>query len=81
MEDYVRKMCIEHKALSAKIMKLEKKLETMKEQKVLVSYESYGLMVLQLNAMNSYLNTLEKRINLKGVEVSVDGDYYEKADI
>lgn len=81
MENFLKRMCIEHKELNKKMEKLETYMTSLRNRQEIISYAEFGYMTLQLKAMEDYSKALENRLSLHGVEVSESGSYYEKQEV
>lgn len=77
MEDYVKRMIIEHKDLVIKISKLEAFIYSPKAKDI--NRFDFANMCVQLNGMKLYEKALMARIVNKGI-VFEDGDYFVAVD-
>ena len=79
MNDFVKRMIVEHKELCEKIDKLNEVVYN-EENPIhkATSKVDYANMAIQLNAMKTYANALECRINNQGVYIDEDGNICKK---
>lgn len=82
MNDFVKRMIVEHKELCEKIDKLNEVVYN-EENPIhkATSKVDYANMAIQLNAMKTYANALECRINNQGVYIDEDGKYMQEVDL
>lgn len=80
MNDFVKDMIIEHKELCEKIDRLQNFVYDEKKANS-VNRVDYANMCIQLNAMKTYANALECRINNQGVYIDEDGKYMQEVDL
>jgi len=82
MNDFVKRMIIEHKELCEKIDKLNEVVyndENPIHQKT--NKYDYANMCMQLMSMKNYSRALECRLDNQGVYIDADGDYVEKIKV
>lgn len=82
MNDFVKRMIIEHKELCEKIDKLNEIVYNQDNpiHKQTNKYD-YANMCMQLMSMKNYARALECRLDNQGVYVDTDGDYVEKLKV
>ena len=76
MKDFVKRMVIEHKELCEKIDRLQNFVYDEKKANS-VNRVDYANMCIQLNAMKTYANALECRINNQGIYIDETGEQRE----
>ena len=80
MKDFVKRMVIEHKELCEKIDRLQNFVYDEKKSNS-VNKVDYANMCIQLNAMKTYANALECRINNQGIYIDETGEYVQKVNL
>lgn len=80
MKTYVKNMVIEHQELCEKINNLHNFVYNEKASEK-VNKVDYANMCIQLNAMKTYANALECRINNQGIYIDETGEYVQKVNL